>query len=326
MSVIFKGPFHALETLEDYRRSLVESMAFQMINGRFAEIVPPARRAVPGGLGRHRHASVGTVSGARASAPASRTARPSAASRRSPRKSPASASSGSERPSSIARAAATLAQYERLYNERNNTTSDPLASELLRHYLSREAVPGIERELEYARRFLTTITIAEVSAFAREIIHDDNRVVLSSAPERQGLAPVTQAQLRSALTAGLAASVTPWSDQIEGKALMAKAPVPGTVKRAPRGARDWRHRADALERRRGVAEADRLPRRPGGLQLLRPRRHLVVAGRAVLQRVAQFVARRHRRRRRAVAGRPREAAGREDRRRVGLHLAPTRTA
>ena len=35
-----------------------------------------------------------------------------------------------------------LAQYERTYNERNNTTSDPLASELLRHYLSREAVPG----------------------------------------------------------------------------------------------------------------------------------------------------------------------------------------
>ena len=124
----------------------------------------------------------------------------------------------------------SLAQYERLYNERNNTTSDPLASELLRHYLSREAVPGIERELEYARRFLTTITTAEVSAFAREIIHDDNRVVLSSAPERQGLAPVTQAQLQAALTAGLAASVTPWSDAIEGKALLAKAPSPGTVK------------------------------------------------------------------------------------------------
>ena len=27
-----------------------------------------------------------------------------------------------------------LAQYERLYNERDNTTSDPLARELLRHY------------------------------------------------------------------------------------------------------------------------------------------------------------------------------------------------
>ncbi len=76
----------------------------------------------------------------------------------------------------------------------------------------------------------TTITTAEVSAFAREIIHDDNRVVLSSAPERQGLAPVTQAQLQAALTAGLAATVTPWSDSIEGKALMAKAPAPGTVK------------------------------------------------------------------------------------------------
>src|SRR6185436_10989574 len=108
--------------------------------------------------------------------------------------------------------------------------SDPLASELLRHYLSREAVPGIERELEYARRFLTSITTAEVSAYAKEIIRDDNRVVLSSAPDREGLAKVTQAQLQSALMAGLSASVTAWSDTMDGKALMAKAPTPGTVK------------------------------------------------------------------------------------------------
>ena len=228
VSVIFKGPFHALETLEDYRRSLVESMAFQMINGRFAEI---ARRPDAPFLA----ASAGTDTFGGSVSAASFGARV---------KDGETERGLTALTQEIARVRqfgfgeaeldrarrGALAQYERLYNERNNTTSDPLASELLRHYLSREAVPGIERELEYARRFLTTITTAEVSAFAREIIHDDNRVVLSSAPERQGLAPVTQAQLRSALTAGLAASVTPWSDQIEGKALMAKAPVPGTVK------------------------------------------------------------------------------------------------
>jgi hypothetical protein len=33
-----QGAVHALETLEDYRRSLVESLAYQMINARFAEL------------------------------------------------------------------------------------------------------------------------------------------------------------------------------------------------------------------------------------------------------------------------------------------------
>jgi hypothetical protein len=37
----------------------------------------------------------------------------------------------------------------------------------------------------------------------QEVIHDDNRVVLLVGPERQGWTPVTQAQLRSASTAGL---------------------------------------------------------------------------------------------------------------------------
>ena len=228
VNVIFKGPFHALETLEDYRRSLVESLAFQMINGRFAEL---ARRPDAPFLA----ASAGSDTFGRDVSAASFGARV---------KDGETERGLTALTQEIARVQqfgfgeaeldrarrGALAQYERLYNERNNTTSDPLAAELLRHYLSREAVPGIERELEYARRFLTTITTAEVSAFAREIIHDDNRVVLSSAPEREGLAPVTQTQLRSALTAGLSASVAAWSDQIEGKALLAKAPAPGTVK------------------------------------------------------------------------------------------------
>ena len=228
VSVIFKGPFHALETLEDYRRSLVESMALQMINGRFAEI---SRRPDAPFLAASAGTDTfgGTVSAASFGARVKDGETERGLTALTQEIARVRQFGFGEAELDRARRA-TLAQYERLYNERNNTTSDPLASELLRHYLSREAVPGIERELEYARRFLTTITIAEVSAFAREIIHEDNRVVLSSAPERQGLAPVTQAQLRSALTAGLAASVTPWSDQIEGKALMAKAPVPGAVK------------------------------------------------------------------------------------------------
>ena len=228
VSVIMKGPFHALETLEDYRRSLVESLAYQMINSRFAELSrrpdAPFLAASAGSdtFGRTVEAASFGVRVKDGETGKGLTALMTEVAR-------VRQFGFGEAELDRARRAA-LAQYERLYNERNNTTSDPLASELLRHYLSREAVPGIERELEYARRFLATITTAEVSAYAKEVIHDDNRVVLSTAPDRQGLAPVTQAQLQSALTAGLSASVTPWSDQIEGKALMAKAPAPGTVK------------------------------------------------------------------------------------------------
>ncbi len=61
------------------------------------------------------------------------------------------------------------------------------------------------------------------------MITENNRVVLASAPEKPGLAAVTEAMLRDALSAGLTATVTPWRDEMAGSALMAKAPAPGTV-------------------------------------------------------------------------------------------------
>jgi zinc protease len=228
VSLIFKGPFRALETLEDYRRSLVESLTFQMINSRFGEL---ARRpdapflAASAGSDAFGRSVTGVSFGVRVKDGETEQGL------RALTTEIARVRQFGFGEAELDRARrASLAQYERLYNERNNTTSEPLAAELLRHYLSREAVPGIERELEYARRFLTTITAAEALAFAREIIRDDNRVVLSSAPDREGLAKVTQAQLMSAITAGLSAPVTAWSDAIEGKTLMAKAPAAGTVR------------------------------------------------------------------------------------------------
>ena len=53
-----------------------------------------------------------------------------------------------------------LASYERAYNERGTTESGGYASELLRNYLSDEAAPGIEIELDLVRQFLPTITAA----------------------------------------------------------------------------------------------------------------------------------------------------------------------
>ncbi len=42
----------------------------------------------------------------------------------------------------------TLAGYERAYNERDKSQSGPLAAELVRHYLNAEAAPGIESEVD----------------------------------------------------------------------------------------------------------------------------------------------------------------------------------
>ena len=85
--------------------------------------------------------------------------------------------------------ASMLARYERAYNERDKSESPGLADELVRHFLIAEGAPGIEVEVELVKRFLPAITAAETAAAAREFITEDNRVLISTAPEKPGLGP-----------------------------------------------------------------------------------------------------------------------------------------
>jgi zinc protease len=228
VSIIHKRPFRALISIADYRHSLVGGLMAQMVNARLGEM---ARQPGAPFLG----ASVGdqtlglTVQALSVSA------------RVNDGRIPEGLSAIAQEVARIKQFGfgaaefdraqrSTLAQYERMYNERNNGQSGALAAELLRHYLSQEAVPGIERELPLARELLQGITREEVAAYAREVLPDTNRVVLASAPQKAGLTPVSDVQLKAALTSGLAATVTAWRDEASSKELMSRPAQPGTVR------------------------------------------------------------------------------------------------
>jgi len=227
VTVMHKGPLRELKSMGDYRRSLAQGLVFQMMNARFAEIAQqreaPFLGASAGGdtLGR----TVEAVSVSARVQDGGITRGLSALARELTR---VRQHGFGEAELDRARRS-TLAGYERAYNERDKSQSDPLASELVRHFLNGEASPGIALEVELARRFLSTITAAEAAALAREMVSDGNRVVLASAPEKPGLAAMTEPALSEALSAGLAASVEPWRDAVAGRALLAKAPTPGLV-------------------------------------------------------------------------------------------------
>ena len=69
-------------------------------------------------------------------------------------------------------------------------------NEYVRAFLEQEPIPGIEFEYKIASTFLPTVTLAEVIAEARKLIHDDNRVVLVVAPEKKDAPVPTEAALR----------------------------------------------------------------------------------------------------------------------------------
>ncbi|UXX80022.1 insulinase family protein [Reichenbachiella carrageenanivorans] len=75
--------------------------------------------------------------------------------------------------------------YERAYKERDKTESESLVGELVRHFLEKEPVPGIEYEYEFTKKYLEGITVEEVNAIIGQQITEENRVVYLTAPEKE---------------------------------------------------------------------------------------------------------------------------------------------
>jgi zinc protease len=228
VSVIHKRPLEPFQTIGDYRRLLVHSLVNQMINARFAEIgrqpEAPFIRASAGDETLGRTIEAFTVS---ARVDDGEIEKGLAALTQEIARVRQHGFGAAE----LERAKREmLATYERAYNERNTSESPGYASELLRNFLTGEPVPGIETELALVRRFIPEVTAAEAAALTRGLIPEDNRVVLATAPEKAGVTAVTEAGLREALRAGAAATVTPWSDEIAGRDLMATRPTPGSVR------------------------------------------------------------------------------------------------
>ncbi len=119
--------------------------------------------------------------------------------------------------------------FDRAYAERDKQESGRLASEILRHFLTDEPMPGIAAERELAGRFLPGITLAEVNGLAREWISERNRVILVSAPEQQDVTLPDESELLAVFQAAERKPVEPYRDLTRDEPLVAEPPQPGTI-------------------------------------------------------------------------------------------------
>ena len=227
VTLIFKHPRVVEKTVGDYRRSLVESLFHAMVNDRLSE---RARRSdAPflgasssgGSLGQTldtyvlsaRVADGGIVAGLQALVTEAERVRRhgfSAAELERAKKS-------------------MLAAYERAYLERDKTESGSYAREYVSHFVDAEPTPGIETEYALVQELLPGIALDEVRDLTRTLVHDDSRVVLATAPEKEGLRAPTADELRAAVGTAAAAAVGPWEDTLAGRELMEQKPAPGRV-------------------------------------------------------------------------------------------------
>ena len=122
-----------------------------------------------------------------------------------------------------------LVRYERAYNEREKTESRMYADEYVRNFLEEEPIPGIAFEYRFAEKYLPSISLEEVNQLADEFITDENRVVLITAPEKEGASVPSEEEVSSMLEEAENMQVEAYVDGVVAVSLMDELPQPGKV-------------------------------------------------------------------------------------------------
>jgi zinc protease len=124
---------------------------------------------------------------------------------------------------------AMMAVSERVVTESPDRESESRADEYTRNFLEAEALPTIWQELAFHRRFVPTITLAEVNALAGDWFPEVNRLVVVSAPEAAGVVLPDQTQLETVVKTAATKQLDAYVDAATGQSLMEAPPPRGTI-------------------------------------------------------------------------------------------------
>ena len=227
IDVVHKRRKESERLVGDYRRDLVERLFEEMFNGRFGEIErnPDAKflraGAGDGGLSPTTNAfelearvkDGGLAEGLTALAIEARRVRQfgfTAAELDRAKKS-------------------LLSFYEHAYSDRDKTESGSYAQEYLQYFEVDEPSPGIAYEYALVQNVLPGITLDDVTALAKARLADGSDVILATAPQKAGLNPPSEGDLRSAIATAQTSEITPWADTAISRPLLETIPAPAAV-------------------------------------------------------------------------------------------------
>ena len=226
--VFYKHPLQKSKTINDYRRGIVEGLYNAMINDRLAELTqkenPPFLMANSG---------FGALFGPKSvynSVVISQNDKIEEGIKTVLAENERVLKFGFTQSELDRQKAAMMTSIENAYNEREKQKSNAYAEEYKRNFLTtEEPFPGIENEYKYYQAFIPGIKLEEVNALASKWITKENRVVILTAPEKEGVKIPTEEDLRRYLVEAEKMPIEPYADKVTDKPLIPAEPKAGTV-------------------------------------------------------------------------------------------------
>ncbi|MCE2613939.1 insulinase family protein [Flavobacteriaceae bacterium D16] len=122
-----------------------------------------------------------------------------------------------------------LARLEKQYNDRDKLESGRMVNSYVYNYLNNSPIPGIAWQFDMTKRLLPGVALEEIGALINNFLHDDNRVIVITGPEKEGLDQVTEEEVKTLLDAMKTAEINPYQDEAVRSDLIEKMPAPGSI-------------------------------------------------------------------------------------------------
>ena len=122
-----------------------------------------------------------------------------------------------------------MANIEKLYNERDKTSNNSLGMELCRYFIDNIPAPGIESEYQIWQMMLPQIPVEAINEAVKELLTDENIVVVTSAPKADGFEMVTEEAMLSTLSQVMHAEYEALVEEKITEPLIANLPEPGKI-------------------------------------------------------------------------------------------------
>ncbi|WP_323788662.1 insulinase family protein [Psychroserpens sp.] len=123
-----------------------------------------------------------------------------------------------------------VARMEKLFKDSDKMESNRVVGEYVRHFLENEPMPGIEWEYNFYKQQLPSVGLDEINALISSYIKDDNRVIVLTGPEKEGMTKITEAEVRSLLENVKNSKLEPYEDKAVAESLITTLPTMGTIK------------------------------------------------------------------------------------------------
>jgi zinc protease len=122
-----------------------------------------------------------------------------------------------------------LRQYEMAYLEREKNESEGYTSAYIAHFLQEEPILSMEFEYAFAKEIIPNISLEEINRISEKTLIPQNRVLLITAPQKEGLSFPAENRLREIIENAPKQTLTAYEDGAVNAQLMEKLPQAGKI-------------------------------------------------------------------------------------------------